>query len=126
MNKPVRLRKENGKLVHHVSADEIAFQLWKRSLDEGQQVEAYFDVVSNARSLGQLNKVHKLIHQIVSETGNDVLTVKKEIKRISGLYYPSLDGSIQYRSFADCSRDELSRAIFVAEEIGIGIGIPAY
>lgn len=123
MNRPVRFIFTNGKLVHQTITDEVVYATFKRSLQEGQLVEAYFDIVTNDKSLGQLNKVHKIIRDIATETGNDMAQLKRDVKKMAGLSYPLPNGTVKYLSFADCSRDELSKAIFVAEEMATEAGV---
>jgi len=74
----------------------------------------------------QLAKVHALIRELAHCTGNEFEDVKLEVKRKAGLTVKSKDSEgklIEYvKSFADCSKEQLSMAIeaciLIGEEVG--------
>jgi len=96
------------------------------SLKPGNRVSCMFEVVKDDHSLVQLAKVHALIRELAHCTGNEFEDVKLEVKRKAGLTVKSKDSagkSIEYvKSFADCSKDQLSMAIeaciLIGEEVG--------
>ena len=119
----LRLYKKGNKLVHATLVDSNTYNHFVQVLPDGQNVEAYFDLVDNSKSFSQLAMVHALIRKICIETGNDFSQIKTEIKKQAGLYLQNQSDDV-YKSFADCSRDELSRAIFIAEEMCGHAGLP--
>lgn len=126
MSAVIRFHKEHGKLVYSSLFHEQLYKLFKDALPEGQEVEAYFDVVNSDKSNGQLAKVHKVIREIAGHTGDSFDSVKLQVKRNAGLCFPDNDGTEKCKSFADCSREELGIAIQAAEEISAFVGLPTF
>ena len=100
------------------------------SLKPGQRISAMFEVIKDDHSLVQLAKVHALIRELAHCTGNDFEDVKLEVKRKAGLTVKSKDGegkSIELvKSFADCSKEQLSMAIQTCIDIGAEFGCILY
>lgn len=113
----IRLKKVNNELVSITDISTTRLGLFVKSLEEGEVVDVTYEVVTDNKSYAQLSKVHKCIREIASFTGMTVEEVKTQVKLRSGLCT-----STDCKSFADCSKEELSLAIQAAIEIGDFIG----
>jgi hypothetical protein len=113
----IRLKKINNELVCASDLSKSRLSLFVKSLDEGETVDVTYEVISDSKSYAQLSKVHKCIREIASFTGMTVEEVKTQVKLRSGLC-----NSTDCKSFADCSKDELSLAIQAVIEIGDLVG----
>lgn len=99
---------------------------FRNKVKEGQRIEVFFDIINSNKSLSQLAKVHKEIRTIAVTTGYRFEEMKKEIKRKAGLSF-KIDQDVEFfKSFADCSREELDLAIREAETMEEFLGIKAY
>lgn len=115
----VKLVKENGKLKIRDGVDSSFYKNFVDSLEEGQVAEAFFDSSTNNGSKAQLAKIHACIKKLASEIGYTFEEMKLEIKKRSGLAYGDLNSPDGYvKSFADCSKEELSSVIETIKEAG--------
>jgi len=115
----VVFHKEKGELVIKAPMDRVRYQTFMNNLKEGEKVEVTYEVQEDDHSWGQVKKVHACIRIISTETGASFEETKQEVKRKSGLL--GQDG--KFKSFADCSKEELSHAIQAAIAIGEYLGI---
>ena len=115
----IKLVKKDGKLVLREGADSTIYRNFVDSLEEGQIAEAFFASSTNDGTQKQLAKVHVCIKKLASEMGYTFEEMKLEIKKRSGLAYGDLQSSKGYvKSFADCSKEELSNVIETIKEAG--------
>jgi hypothetical protein len=115
---------KGGELVPEFKSDEVKARLFKQTLAEGTRVEVFMDrIVGNDRTLAQLAKAHAVIRQLADETGQPFESIKRLVKDKAGLFTTEEDGSTGLKSFGDCSREELSRAIETCIEFGSELGI---
>ena len=100
---------------------QIKLQAFIDSLPEGAKVEVYYSAVldPSEKSLGQLAKVHVLVKQLAKDTGHTVAEIKDMVKQRIGLIDISTG---EIKSFADCSKSELSAAIQECIIIGNEVG----
>jgi predicted DNA-binding antitoxin AbrB/MazE fold protein len=100
------------------------------SLKPGNRVSMMCEVVKDDHSLVQLAKVHALIRELAHCTGNEFEDVKLEVKRKAGLTVKAKDSEgkpLEYvKSFADCSKEQLSMAIEACILIGEDVGCILY
>jgi hypothetical protein len=100
------------------------------SLKPGNRVSMMCEVVKDDHSLVQLAKVHALIRELAHCTGNDFEDVKLEVKRRAGLTVKSKDSEGKtlemVKSFADCSKDQISMAIQSCIDLGTEFGCVLY
>ena len=112
-----RLIKKNGKLTYASPQDKLAYDIFISKLEEDQIVEMYLDLASADHSKAQLAKVHACIREMAKESGYTFDEMKCLVKDHAGLAYK--DGlMINYKSFGDCSKDELMLAIEACIQIG--------
>lgn len=114
----IRLVKTKNKLIHKSS---IEFEMYKEfinSLEEGQEVEVFFEANKDDGTKAQLAKIHACLKQIAVDTGNSVDDLKLVIKEKTGLAYTDKDGKGYVKSFAHCSKEELALVIEEIKVIG--------
>jgi hypothetical protein len=97
-------------------------KLFIKSLPEGSNIEVTYEIVTHDKTYAQLSKVHKCIRDLATFTGHTFDEMKKLVKDEAGLV--TIDG--KYRSFAICSKEEISHAIQTAISIGERIGCSLY
>lgn len=118
------LVKRNGKLIHS-QGDSNLFDKFQKELAEGQKVDAFFEILGDNYTLGQIAKVHKCIRTLAADTGCTFEDMKLEIKKRAGLCFrKEMDGEVflVVRSFTKCSKEEIGLAIEAAIEIGDEVG----
>jgi hypothetical protein len=113
----IQVRKENKQLVIVNEMSKSKLDLFVKSLDEGQVVSVNYEVITADKTYAQLSKLMKCIREVATYTGDTFESVKYEVKVRSGL---CING--QCKSFADCSKDEMSLAIQSIIEIGDIVG----
>jgi len=112
-----RFKFENGEFKPLNSLESTKFKLFTSDLEEGETFDLTYELVNSDHSYAQLSKVHKLIRELAGYTGMSFDEVKYEVKKRAGLYTDTA-----LKSFADCSKDELSLAINQCIEIGDDVG----
>jgi hypothetical protein len=121
---------EKGVLAPRNEKELQKFNRLLHSLKPGNRVSMMIEVVKDDHSLVQLAKVHALIRELAHCTGNDFEDVKLEVKRRAGLTVKSKDSEGKtlemVKSFADCSKDQISMAIQACIEIGNEFGCILY
>ena len=118
----IKLVKKNGKLVHKTDAAFGMFMDFVDTLEEGQVVEGFFEAFANNGTNAQLAKIHVCLKQLATDTGNSVSDLKREVKSRCGLCWDTPDGEY-CKSFADCSKEELTLVIEEVKQIGDMVGI---
>lgn len=120
-NISVKFGKHNGELKPLTSNDAAKYFEFKKELAEGEIVELYVTKIANEddATLGQLAKVHAMIKELSIETGSTFDEMKLVIKDKAGLLDPATK---EFKSFANCSKKELSAAIQSCIDVGDFIG----
>jgi uncharacterized protein YvpB len=113
---------EHNNLVPASKMDETKLELYKKTLEPGAKIEVFLSQISDDKSLAQLAKVHAMIREIANFTGHSFEEIKNEVKERSGLVLVYGTTHHEYKSFSNCSKDELSMAIQTCMEIGAGVG----
>lgn len=108
-----KLKMQNGKLVYPKKMDKLAFKLFTDKLSEGQEVDVFMSISDDKGSTAQISKVHKCIRELAKESGYSFDDMKKLVKEQAGLVVDT-----NYKSFAECDKDELSLAIQACIELG--------
>jgi hypothetical protein len=114
----IKFVKKNGKLALLNKAEKIKYDLFLENLKEGQVIETFMSVQEKEKTLAQLAKVHACIRLLAKESGYTFAEMKKLIKSEAGLTYPDENGEVVYKSFGDCSIEEVMLAIEACIEIG--------
>jgi hypothetical protein len=117
----VTATKINGELIL-TPAQKEKLELFIKSIPDGTTLNTTYEIVTDDGSYAQLSKVHKCIRDLSAHTGHTFGEIKYYIKEEAGL--KEADGT--YRSFAVCSKEELSQAIQAAITIGERVGCLLY
>lgn len=115
-----KLKVVDGK-IKQTERSQILYDQFVKSLNEGDEVEIYMNVSSAAGSLAQISKVHTCIRALANEAGYTFEEMKMLVKERSGLCVQMTEkGEVQEfcKSFAECTKEELSMAIEACVEIG--------
>ena len=120
-----KYKKERGLLKPLTIAAIKQHELFVSNIPEGSIVEFFYEVQHDDGTLPQLAKLHVMIKQLSTHVGETVENMKLLVKDRAGLCIAREVSGKEYflaKSFADCSRDELSLAIQAAIEIGEQVG----
>ena len=113
--------KKNGSLEFSSLAAKKQSELFVSHIPEGQIVEVFYEEQHDDGTLPQLAKLHVLIKQLSMHIGETVETMKLLVKDRAGLCIAREVSGKEYflaKSFAECSKEELSLAIQACLEIG--------
>lgn len=116
-----QLKKVGDKLIHIKRGDEVRYKEFIKLLEEGTQLDLFLEINSGDNTLAQLAKVHKCIRVLAAHTGHTFSEIKLVVKDRSGLVVRCnvMDKEyLDWKSFADCSRDDLNLAIQACIELG--------
>lgn len=121
--------KKDGLMVPANESEAARLRLFNASLKEGAVVEVYLSETNDVdKTAGQLAKVHALIRELANFTGHTFNEMKDEIKKRAGLW--KITGTRpedrELKSFAECSKEELSAAIENCIELGNLLGYHVY
>jgi hypothetical protein len=119
----LRYCKKTEQLKPASEQDARAYELFKARLKDELTVEAYMEVLDENSTRPQLNKLHKLIRELSVHTGITLNDLKEVVKKEAGLYHYDETG-ICFKSFADCTKSEMSYAIQVVINIGYKADFP--
>jgi hypothetical protein len=121
--------KRNGRLDFSSLGSSKQFELFVSHIPEGQIVEVFYEEQHDDGTLPQLAKLHVLIKQLSMHIGESVENMKLLVKDRAGLCIAREVSGKEYflaKSFAECSKEELSLAIQAAMEIGEDVGFSLY
>lgn len=115
------IRTENGlELVSNT--DQIEYDMFVKSIPMGTKVQQTLEIAKDDHSYAQISKLHAGIRELAAETGSTFEEMKDQVKLRAGLVTP--DGTP--KSFAKCSKDELSQAIQTLIRLGEFVGLSLY
>jgi hypothetical protein len=121
--------KKNGRLEFASLSSSKQYELFVSHVPEGQIVECFFEATHDDGTLPQLAKLHVMIKHLALHIGETVENVKLLVKDKAGLCIAREVAGREYflaKSFAECSKDELSLAIQAAIEIGQQVNYHLY
>lgn len=121
--------KKKGQLQFFTLAGAKQFELFVSNIPEDQIVEVFYEEQHDDGTLPQLAKLHVLIKQLAMHIGETVENMKLLVKDKAGLCIAREVSGKEYflaKSFAECSREELSLAIQAAIEIGEEVGFTVW
>ena len=113
--------KKNGRLEFASLSASKQYEMFVSHVPDGQLVECFYEMQHDDGTLPQLAKIHVLIKQLATHIGETVENMKILVKDRAGLCIAREVAGKEYflaKSFAECSREELSLAIQAAIEIG--------
>ena len=110
---------EGDKLVPRTST--AKYEAFLKSLEKGQSVEVFLESNVDDGTLTQIAKVKVCIRELAKEVGETFTDMQNRVKRASGLcIVQEIDGDkyLICKSFADCSKEELSLTIETIIQMG--------
>jgi hypothetical protein len=116
-----KYKKERGILKPLTIANMKQYELFVSNIPEGSIVEFFYEVQHDDGTLPQLAKLHVMIKHLAMHIGETAENMKLLVKDRAGLCIAREVSGKEYflaKSFAECSREELSLAIQAAHEIG--------
>jgi len=119
----VRLKKEDGKMIHISKGHEAIYDEFIKNLAEGQEVEYFFQAMKDDGTNLQLAKIHPCIRELANDSGATFAEMKKNIKRETGLCWTNNRGAEYCASFGDLSKEDLGLVIQTIIQIGDFVGI---
>ena len=120
-----KYKKERGLLKPLSLSNAKQQEIFVSNIPEGAIVEFFYELQHDDGTLPQLAKLHVMIKQLATHIGESVENMKLLVKDKAGLCIAREVSGKEYflaKSFADCSREELSLAIQAAIEIGEQVG----
>lgn len=105
--------KRDGILIASKALDKVKLDTFLEQIKEGEEVEITYEIKHKDGSYSQLSKLHAGIRALANETGASFAEMKLEVKRRAGLVVGE-----NIKSFADCSKEELSKCIQATIAIG--------
>ena len=121
--------KRNGHLEFSNLSTAKQFELFVSHIPDGQIIEVFYEEQHDDGTLPQLAKLHVLIKQLAMHIGETVDNMKLLIKDKAGLCIAREVSGKEYflaKSFAECSKDELSLAIQACIEVGEEVGFTVW
>lgn len=115
------LKKSGDKLIHIKTGDEVRYKEFIKTFDEGTILDVFMEINSGDGTLSQLAKLHKCIRILANQSGNTFDDIKMVIKDNAGLVIKRTvlgQEYIDWKSFANCSKDDLNLAIQACIELG--------
>ena len=115
--------KRNGELVFEKPGHEILYNLFVESLVEGQTVEFFAEAYKDDASNPQLALVHVCLKKLAGELGYTLQEMKSVIKESAGLRWTMTNGKTYEKSFADCSKEEITLVMEALNMAGEMVGM---
>lgn len=112
--------KKHGKLEFKSKIDESLFHALTKGMREGQTIFFTVDFADDNGTLQQIAKIKAATRDIAKESGHTFIEIEQTIKKQAGLYDENTE---IYKSFGNCSREQLSSAIQVIINIGESLGL---
>lgn len=122
-----KYKKERGLLKPVTLGLMKQYESFVSSIPDGSIVEFFYELQHDDGTLPQLAKLHAMIKQLATHIGETAENMKLLIKDRAGLCIAREVSGKEYflaKSFADCSKEELSLAIQAAIEIGESVNCP--
>jgi hypothetical protein len=121
-----KYKKEKGILKPISITDAKQYEKFVSKLPDGAIVEFFYEEHHDDGTLPQLAKLHVMLKQLSMHIGETVENMKLLVKDRAGLCIAREVSGKEYflaKSFAECSKDELSLAIQAAIELGEHVGL---
>jgi len=111
----------NGKLEFASAADQVRYQRFLSNLKEGDIVEEFTEIRGNNATVAQIARIHAMLRELSAYTGHGFEELKSMVKERTGLVVHKVEDEkeiYELKSFAYCSRQELSQAIDACIHLG--------
>ena len=116
----ILLKMENGTLVPKRDIDKYSLRNYVANVEEGATIQVTYEEQSTDGTYAQISKLQACTRELSKFLGYTHEEVKDIVKHKANLYSPEGD----FKSFADCSKEELSLAIQAALELGEQVDFP--
>ena len=116
----ILLKMENGTLVPKRDVDKYTLRNYVMNVEEGATIQVTYEEQSTDGTYAQISKLQACTRELSKFLGYTHEEVKDIVKHKANLYGPEGD----LKSFADCSKEELSLAIQSALDLGEQIDVP--
>ena len=116
----ILLKMENGTLVPKRDIDKYTLQNYVINVEEGATIQVTYEEQSTDGTYAQISKLQACTRELSKHLGYTHEEVKDIVKHKANLYSPEGD----LKSFADCSKEELSLAIQAALDLGEQVDFP--
>lgn len=100
---------KDGKLFPRNKLMREQYKIFMSSIQETDIIDCVMEIVTPDNTKAQLAKIHACINELAKEQGCSAAEMKVQIKERAGL---------ENKSFADCSKAQLSEVIETILEIG--------
>ncbi len=124
-----KYKKERGLLKPTTISSMKQYEEFVSNIPDGSLVEFFYELQHDDGTLPQLAKLHAMIKQLATHIGETAENMKLLVKDRAGLCIAREVSGKEYflaKSFAECSKEELSLAIQAAQEIGEEVNYPLY
>jgi hypothetical protein len=116
----ILLEMRDGVLVPKTELAKYALANYLKNVDEGALIQVTYEEKSTEGTYAQISKLQACTRELANYLGYSHEEVKDMIKVKAGLY--KSDGDI--KSFADCTKEELSLAIQLALDLAEQVDFP--
>lgn len=115
------IKKDGAGLEFSSPSQSKQYEHFIAHIPAGKIVECYYEVTHDDGTLPQLAKLHAMIRSLATHIGETFENMKLVVKDRAGLTILREVAGKEYflaKSFAECSKEELSLAIQAAIELG--------
>lgn len=116
----ILLEMRDGVLVPKTELGKYTLANYVKNIEEGAVIQVTYEELSTDGTYAQISKLQACTRELSKFLGYTHEEVKDIIKHKANLYSP--EGEL--KSFADCSKEELSLAIQAALELGEQVDFP--
>jgi len=110
----------DGVLVPKTELGKYSLANYVKNIEEGATIQVTYEEQSTEGTYAQISKLQACTRELANHLGYSHEEVKDMVKVRAGLY--NNEGDI--KSFAECTKEELSLAIQVALELGEQVDFP--
>lgn len=116
----ILLEMRDGVLVPKTELGKYSLANYVKNIEEGAVIQVTYEELSTDGTYAQISKLQACTRELSKFLGYTHEEVKDIVKHKANLYSP--EGEL--KSFADCSKEELSLAIQTALELGEQVDFP--
>ena len=116
----ILLEMRDGVLVPKTELGKYSLANYVKNIEEGAIIQVTYEELSTDGTYAQISKLQACTRELSKHLGYSHEEVKDIVKHKADLYTP--EGEL--KSFADCSKEELSLAIQAALQLGEQVDFP--